>query len=160
MEINGYSYPENVYYLAGRHSWVDLGRAEEKEVSKVGVTSVGQALLGPVVRIEARPPGVKVLRDKPLAVLETEHVMGFLFSPVSCVIDSTNEALSSKLNLVNTSPYDDGWIAKVTPTNLEAELSFLQLAAEIRPFVEKTILGMARLKPGGSCCGPPDVSGI
>lgn len=92
----------------------------------IGITDYAQRELGDVVFVELPKLGSIVEKGKEIAVLESVKAVSNVYSPVSGKITEINDKLSSNSELINKSPYEEGWIAKVElldPKELDELLS-------------------------------------
>ena len=115
------SYPEDLKY-SKEHEWV---KAEGK-TAVIGITDYAQDSLGDVVYVEVPPIGKALKALEEFGVVESVKSVSSLYSPVSGRVVERNEALEKQPELVNDSPYDNGWIIKVEmsdPTELNGLLS-------------------------------------
>jgi glycine cleavage system H protein len=101
--------PENLQY-AQTHEWLRL----DGETGAVGITDHAQAELTDVVYVELPTPGAKVTAAQQVCVIESVKAASDIYSPVSGTIVAVNEALSANPALLNTDPYGEGWIFKIT----------------------------------------------
>jgi len=113
--------PPNLSY-SKRHVWAKV----QNDVVVVGVTDFLQKELGTVINVEFTD-GEFVERDGPIAWLESVKAIVAVLSPMECEIMEFNTRLMSEPWLVNASPYNEGWIAKLRALNL-GELKRLQRA--------------------------------
>ncbi|MEM2943066.1 MAG: glycine cleavage system protein GcvH [Candidatus Bathyarchaeia archaeon] len=120
MKVNDYEVPGDLHYTK-EHTWV---RVEDGKC-RVGVTDYAQKALNEVVFVELPEVGSKVEHMKPAGTLESVKAVSDFFSPVSGEIVEVNTRLPDKPELLNESPYGDGWFAVVKPSNLEQELAAL-----------------------------------
>jgi len=105
-------------YLSS-HEWV---RVEEDGTVTVGISDYAQESLGDVVYVECPDVGAGIVVGEQVAVVESVKAASDIYAPVSGEIIEVNEALEDSPEMVNDSPYDDGWFFKVRPDELE-ELS-------------------------------------
>lgn len=96
-------------YYTTTHEWVSL----DGDVATVGVTDFAQAQLGDVVYLELPPVGKMLESGDGLGVIESVKAASDLYSPVAGSVTEVNGALTDKPELVNQSPFDDGWLVKV-----------------------------------------------
>lgn len=127
MKVGEYEVPEGLYY-SREHEWVKL----EGKLARMGVTDYAQRKLGDVVYVELPEVGKQVkqltepkTREMELGAVESIKTVSAVYSPLSGEVKETNSALSDRPELVNTSPYDEGWICVIGPSALEAELKNL-----------------------------------
>jgi len=124
-------FPENLKY-SKEHEWVRV----EGDTAVIGVTAFAQDELGDVVFVELPKPGRALETGATFGVAESVKTVSDLFSPVSGQVTEANGALESQPELVNKSPYQQGWMIKVKmadPKDLEKLLS----AADYRKMVKK-----------------------
>ena len=124
------SYPENLKY-SKEHEWV---RAEGKTVT-IGITYYAQDSLGDVVYVEVPPIGKALKAMEEFGVVESVKSVSSLYSPVSGRVVERNEALEKQPELVNDSPYDNGWIIRVEMSD-PAELDGLLSAADYQKLLK------------------------
>lgn len=104
--------PSDLKY-SKEHEWV---RVEGKQAT-VGITAFAQEQLGDVVYVELPEPGSDVEFMESFGVVESVKTASDLFSPLSGTVVEINERLEDEPELVNQSPYDDGWMIVVEMTN-------------------------------------------
>jgi glycine cleavage system H protein len=116
--------PENLKY-SQEHEWVKT----EGNTAVIGITDYAQDSLGDVVYVEVPPVGKELKAKDEFGVVESVKSVSSLYCPVSGKVVARNEALEKSPQLVNDSPYDNGWIIKVEMSNA-AELGGLLSAAD------------------------------
>lgn len=121
-EIRGCIVLKDLYYLVDDHTWLTVN---EDGTVTVGMTDVAQNMAGPILHAKAKKVGTVRAKGKPLATVESSKWVGPLKSPVSGEIIAINEAITEDAQLINRSPYKDGWVLKLKPEKLDEELSFL-----------------------------------
>lgn len=117
--------PEDLYYAAS-HEWLKLG---DDGIATVGISDFAQSELGDVVYVELPEPGSIVNAKDEVSVVESVKTASDIYSPVSGEIIEVNEGLDENPELVNSGPYDEGWLFKIRLSN-EAELDELLSAEE------------------------------
>jgi glycine cleavage system H protein len=130
--------PRELYYTRD-HEWARV----EGELVRVGVTDYAQSKLGDVVYVEfsgvgqaVKQIGERKEREMEVAVLESIKAVSAVYAPVSGTIAEVNRELSERPELINTSPYDKGWICLIRPTNLAAELNNLMNADQYEDYLK------------------------
>ncbi len=139
VKAGDYDVPEGLYY--GReHEWVKL----EGKLARVGVTDYAQSKLGDVVYVELPEVGKQVkqatepkTKEMELGAVESIKAVSAVYSPLSGAVKETNAALQERPELINTSPYNEGWICVLEPSALEAELKNLMDAKAYVEFLKK-----------------------
>lgn len=101
-------------YLAS-HEWA---RVEEDGTVTIGITQHAQESLGDVVYVETPDVGSNVNAGEEAGVVESVKAASDIYSLVSGEVIAINETLEDTPEIVNESPYDDGWFFKVKPSDL------------------------------------------
>ena len=117
--------PSDLKLLAS-HEWIRLG---DDNIVVVGISDHAQEQLGDVVFVELPSIGDEVLSGDEAAVVESVKAASEVYSPFTGEVVGVNEALEDNPELVNSSPYDDGWFfkLKVSDENLENISSFMNV---------------------------------
>jgi glycine cleavage system H protein len=89
----------------------------------VGITAYAAEKLGDVVFVELPAVGTAVTEGTVVGEIESTKSVGELFAPVSGTITETNDAVVSSPELVNSDPFGDGWMIKVSFSELPAMLT-------------------------------------
>jgi glycine cleavage system H protein len=130
MQIESYNFPDDLYYEKN-HFWAKI----DSDGSVIfGATDFFQKLAGEIVYVELPMKGAKVKQSESMSSLESGKWVGKIFAPVSGEITQANSELDDSPELLNQSPYGDGWIGKIKPSNLDAELANLM---KVGPDFEK-----------------------
>jgi glycine cleavage system H protein len=101
-------------YLSS-HEWA---RLEEDGTVTIGISDHAQEALGDVVFVETPEVGTSVAAGEEAGVVESVKAASDIYSPVSGEVIAVNEALEDEPEIVNGSPYDDGWFFKVKPSDV------------------------------------------
>lgn len=120
VKIEGNDFPEDLYYHR-EHMWV---KVEEGKV-RVGYNDWAQEAAGKLVNLNTRKVGRSVKAGKTLGTVESGKWVGPLRAPVSGEISELNEEVLKTPSIINDDPYGRGWIAVISPENLDAEMSDL-----------------------------------
>jgi glycine cleavage system H protein len=105
--------PEDLRYTDA-HEWVrDLGDG----VVRIGITDHAQTQLGDVVFVQLPDEGATVAAGDAVGEVESTKSVSDLYAPVSGTVTAVNPALSDTPELVNSGPYDDGWMMEVRVTS-------------------------------------------
>ncbi len=116
MEIKGYHIPDGLLYTK-EHEWAK----EEGAVVRVGITDYAAKTLNDVVYVTSPKAGTKVEQTKSMGTVESIKAVSEIYSPISGAVVRVNTALDSHPELVNKSPYGEGWLIEVQPTSFAAE---------------------------------------
>jgi len=117
--------PRDLKY-AESHEWL---RLEGDGTAFVGVTYHAQDALGDVVYVELPDVGAQIDAGAEVAVVESVKAASDIYSPVTGEILMVNETLEDQPDLVNSSPYADGWLFCVRLDNPEEMNSMLDADA-------------------------------
>ena len=104
--------PDNLKY-AESHEWVLV----DGDLGTIGITDHAQNELTDIVYVDPPKIGAKVSAGQAAAVVESVKAASDIYAPVDGEVVEVNEALANTPALVNTSPYEDGWLFKVRQTN-------------------------------------------
>ena len=112
---------------------------EEGGVIKVGVSDYLQKIAGDVAFVELPEAGEEVSREGGAGTLETIKTSIMLISPVGGKIQEVNGELDENPQLINTDPYGEGWLFKITPDDWEGDKKNLLDASAYFPRMEAKI---------------------
>lgn len=118
------NFPENLRYTKD-HEWVSL----EGNIATIGITDFAQQELGDIVYVEIETTGKTLDAEAVFGTVEAVKTVSDLFLPVAGTINEVNPALGKSPELVNTDPYGEGWMIKMTVTNPEDVAALLDAAA-------------------------------
>ena len=108
--------PDNVKYLSS-HEWIKL---EEDGTATVGISDHAQDLLGDIVFVELPEVGQRVDAEQEAAVVESVKAASDVYSPISGEVIEINKKLMDEPEVVNSSPYQDGWFYKMKIDDLSS----------------------------------------
>ena len=120
--IRGCIVLKDLYYNVENNTWV---RVIDDKTVVVGMTDIAQNLAGPILHAKTKSVGTARRLGKPIATVESGKYVGPVKSPVAGEITKINENLASDAQLVNRSPYKDGWFVEMISENLDEELKAL-----------------------------------
>lgn len=106
------NFPENLRYTKD-HEWVSM----DGNTATIGITDFAQRELGDIVYIDISAKGKSLNAEEVFGTVEAVKTVSDLFLPVAGTITETNPLLDSKPELVNSDPYGDGWMVKMTVNN-------------------------------------------
>ena len=110
--------PAELHYSSD-HEWV---RPTQGGL-QVGITDFAQDALGDVVYVELPEIGAVVTADEAMCEIESTKSVSDIFAPVSGEVVEVNVALEDEPQLVNESPYGDGWMCVIAPNDDAAQAS-------------------------------------
>jgi glycine cleavage system H protein len=106
------NFPENLKYT-NDHEWIRMDGGN----AIVGITDFAQSALGDIVFVEIATVGQTFEQGKLFGTIEAVKTVSELFLPVEGTVLEVNPLLEEKPELVNTDPYGDGWMIKMTVKN-------------------------------------------
>ena len=95
------------------HEWL---RREDDGTVSIGITDHAQTALGDLVYVELPDVGQDVEAGGDMAVVESVKAASDVYSPIDGNVAEVNEALADDPETINSDPYGEGWIVKVTPS--------------------------------------------
>ena len=106
------SYPDTLRYTKD-NEWIKL----EGNIATIGITDFAQRELGDIVFVEVETIGKALKANEVFGTVEAVKTVSDLYLPVDGTINELNPALSNAPELVNTDPYGEGWMIKMTVDN-------------------------------------------
>ncbi|HEY5890613.1 MAG TPA: glycine cleavage system protein GcvH [Acidimicrobiia bacterium] len=116
--------PEGLSYT-DEHEWIQQldGRL------RIGISDFAQDQLGDIVYVELPEVGSRVAKEDILVEVESTKSVGEVYAPVAGEIVAVNESVSANPELVNKSPYDEGWLVEIQPDEVLDTSTFLDAGA-------------------------------
>ncbi len=111
--------PDNCKYT-DKHEWIRV----EGDEAYIGITDYAQGELGDIVYIEIETEGEKLATGEAFGTIEAVKTVSDLFMPMSGEVLEFNSKLEDEAELVNTDPFGEGWMVRVSIDN-PAELDVL-----------------------------------
>ena len=105
--------PANLRYTKD-HEWISI----EGNTATIGITDFAQSELGDIVFIDIATVGKKLSAEEIFGTVEAVKTVSDLFLPVTGTITELNAALEANPELVNSDPYGEGWMIKMTVDNI------------------------------------------
>ncbi|WP_438946040.1 glycine cleavage system protein GcvH [Sediminibacterium sp.] len=103
------NFPAELRYTKD-HEWIKL----EGNVATIGITDFAQHELGDIVYVDINTVGKDLSAEEVFGTVEAVKTVSDLFLPVTGTISEVNPLLEKQPELVNTDPYGDGWMIKMT----------------------------------------------
>jgi len=136
LDKNSLIIPKGIYFDK-THTWAFL---EENGNVKVGIDDFLQHITGKITRIKMKDPGKKVKKgEEILSIIQNGKQLN-LYAPISGTIIEQNMALDMNSSSLNSSPYNDGWIYRIEPSNWSRESQLLFMADKQKEFIIKEFL--------------------
>jgi glycine cleavage system H protein len=120
--------PDGLHYTK-EHEWVEA--TSNDSVLRVGITDFAQSALGDIVYVQIPKVGENVSEGKVCGEIESTKSVSEIFSPVTGSVTAVNEALVANPEIINSDPYNKGWLLEIT---VSAPASELMSAAEYATF--------------------------
>lgn len=121
------NFPAELRYTKD-HEWIKL----EGNVATIGITDFAQHELGDIVYVDINTVGKSLASEEVFGTVEAVKTVSDLFLPVAGTINEVNSLLEKQPELVNSDPYGDGWMIKMTvnsPADVEALMNSEAYAA-------------------------------
>lgn len=103
------NFPSELKYTKD-HEWVKVDGGQ----AYVGITDFAQRELGDIVFIDINTVGSEVAEGEIFGTIEAVKTVSDLFMPVTGTVSEINPALDANPELVNSDPYGEGWMVKIT----------------------------------------------
>ena len=116
MDVQQYRIPDDLLYTK-EHEWAK----DQGGTVLVGITDYAAKTLNDVVYVTAPKVGEAVSQFKVMGTVESIKAVSELYSPVSGTVAKSNQALDSHPELVNKSPYGEGWLIEVKASGFANE---------------------------------------
>lgn len=123
-------FPANLRYTK-EHEWIKL----DGDTATIGITDYAQRELGDIVYVEVESIGKSLHAGDVFGSVEAVKTVSDLYLPVAGTINELNPKLGSQPELVNTDPYGEGWMIKMTVSN-PSDINSLMDASAYQAMVE------------------------
>ena len=123
--------PQDLKYTKD-HEWIKI----EGETATIGITDFAQNELGDIVYVDISSVGQDVKQHEVFGTVEAVKTVSDLYMPVSGKITEFNKSLESAPEKVNSDPYGEGWMVKVSISNA-GEVSGLLSADQYKELIGK-----------------------
>lgn len=115
------------------HTWAFM---EKNGIVRIGIDDFLQHLTGKITRIKMKEPGDSIRKGEKILTLVKDGKQLDLYAPVSGIIKEQNQILLDNSSLINTSPYNEGWVYMIIPKNWARETEFLFLVDKYKVWLE------------------------
>ena len=116
--------PENLLYTKD-HEWVRI----DGDQAFIGITDYAQSELGEIVFVDVQTVGETIAQGEAFGAVEAVKTVSDLFMPLSGEVLEFNDRLENEPELVNNDPYGDGWMIKISVSDLSEKANLLDAAA-------------------------------
>jgi len=132
FDENSVIIPKGIYFDK-THTWAFMKKDGNV---KIGIDDFLLHITGPVTHIEMKSAGEKVKKgDQLLSIIQKGKQLN-IYSPISGTIKAHNEILTGNSSLLNSAPYEDGWVYSIEPTNWLLEIQFLTMAENYKTWLK------------------------
>ena len=121
--------PNHLFYTK-EHEWIEF----KNDLAIVGITDYAQSQLGDVIFVEFPEIGANLDIGSSFGEIEAVKTVSDLFAPISGNVISINDEIEDTPDLVNTDPYGEGWLIKMSPTKNEQKEELMD-ADEYKKFI-------------------------
>ena len=128
----GYEVPEELYYTS-THEWLKL---LDEDTGLIGITDYAQDMLHDIVFVDLPEIGKVIKKGEAFMEIESVKSVAEIYAPVSGEIIEVNEKLVETPEIINSSPYDEGWLVKIKLHN-KNELKELMDSARYKMIIEE-----------------------
>jgi len=136
FDENSVVIPKGIYFDK-THTWAFMKKDGNV---KIGIDDFLLHITGPVSRIEMKKAGEKVKKgDQLLSIIQKGKQLN-IYSPISGTIKAHNEILTTNSSLLNSAPFEDGWVYSIEPTNWLLEIQFLTMAENYKTWLKDEFL--------------------
>ncbi len=122
--------PESLQYTK-EHEWV--APTETANRYRIGITDFAQGALGDIVYVQLPDVGKMVVAGSVCGEVESTKSVSEIFAPISGTVVAVNTALTATPEILNSDPYDQGWIAEIDvaqlPSDLLSAAQYIELTA-------------------------------
>jgi len=127
------TFPDDLLYTR-EHTWVRV----DDNIATIGITDYAQEQLGDILSVKLSDNDSSVEQDESFGVIESAKTVVELISPISGEIIKINEDVSDDLGILNSDPYDTGWLIVVDIKDL-SELDNLLDSYEYSDYIEEEV---------------------
>jgi glycine cleavage system H protein len=137
-------FPINYFYDLDNFTWIKItdkpdDKRNDLNQVLVGITPVYSYITGRILKFKIKPVGTDIIRNRSLGTIESLNHFGIIRSPISGNIVEINQEIIDNPKIVNDSPFERGWIAKIkTKDNLES-LESIKTIEECKYEIESQI---------------------
>ena len=117
--------PEDLLYN-DEHEWI---QRKDGSVVRIGISDYAQDQLGDVVFVELPVDGSTVAKNDLLVEIESTKSVGEVYAPFAGTVVAINQAVADSPELVNTSPYGEGWLVEIEVSGEFSEEGLVDAAA-------------------------------
>lgn len=113
------------------HEWIRL----DGDHASIGITDHAQDSLGEIVFVELPKVGDVLEKSSIFGAVESTKSVSDLYTPVAGTVTEVNASVENEPELINSSPYSEGWMIKISPTNI-ADIEILLSSEEYKNLID------------------------
>ena len=118
-EVNNCVLPDDLYFWVENNVWI---KVLDDGTVRVGMTDIAQTLAGSIIHCRPQKAGKEVKKGRSVATVESGKWVGPVKSPVTGMLVEANDQVEATPALLNRSPYKEGWICRIKPADLKADM--------------------------------------
>ena len=138
LDQNALLVPKGLFFDRS-HTWAFM---EQNGLVKVGIDDFLQHITGSLTRIKVKSAGEKIKNGEYILSIIRNGKQLNIYSPVTGIIRETNKNLDADASLLNSSPYNLGWVYRIEPANWLKELQFLLMSDKYAEWLKKEFVRM------------------
>jgi glycine cleavage system H protein len=138
--------PQGIYF-SRNHTWAHLG---ESGAAKIGLDDFLQHVIGNIELTNLKNPGQPIKKGELLTEIKQEGKLLKVYSPISGEVLETNPGLNENPGIINSDPYDYGWIYRVKPSDWMKETRSYFLADKATEWSKNELLRFKDFLSGGA----------
>ncbi len=131
MAKKDYKVPSGLYYTK-THEWLKL---INDSLGIIGITDYAQDMLHEIVYVDLPETGAAIEKGSPFMEIESVKSVAEIYAPVSGKIVEVNNMLEDTPELLNESPYGDGWLVKIELSDLK-DVKSLMVSDEYKKYID------------------------
>ncbi len=131
FDENSVIIPKGIYFDK-THTWAFM---KKDGTVKIGIDDFLLHITGPVTRIEMKNAGEKIKKGDQLFSIIQKGKQLNIYAPISGTIKTQNKILTTNSSLLNSAPYEEGWIYTIEPTNWLLEIQYLTMADKYKSWL-------------------------
>lgn len=113
------------------HEWIRL----DGDHASIGITDHAQDSLGEIVFVELPKVGDVLEKSSIFGAVESTKSVSDLYTPVAGTVTEVNASVENEPELINSSPYSEGWMIKISPTDV-ADIETLLTSEEYKNLID------------------------
>jgi glycine cleavage system H lipoate-binding protein len=120
-------------YFDKTHTWAFM---EKDGLVKIGIDDFLQHITGPLTRIKMKSIGERIRKGRQvLSIIQNGKQLN-VYAPISGTIKEQNKLLNENSSMINSSPYSEGWVYKIEPTNWLKEIQYLIMGKKYKEWLK------------------------